>query len=317
MKKELQSFPEQCKKAINLSKEVKTFKGIDNVVVAGMGGSAFAGDVVNTLVGDEVEIKVNKDYTLPVRADSNTLVFVVSYSGNTEETLNVAKEAKEKGCEIVGISSNGKLKDFCEENNLTFVEVPSGIQPRCAMGYLSIPILKILEKSNLIKEVGIEKMVEELEQNRDEIEEKGKELANTLFNKIPLIYSSQRLECLSYGFKTRLNENSKIHAFAHQFPELNHNELVGYTNLIGNFYTIIIEDEDDYKRTRKRYSITKEVIEEEGGECKIIKTKGSNLISRSFQTLHLGDWVSYYLALKYDVDPEPVKIVENFKKKLK
>jgi len=299
MKKDLKTFPDQCKEAIDLSKNIKGFKGIKNVVIAGMGGSAFAGDVVQSLVGKEIKIEVNKDYTLSPYINSKTLVFVISYSGNTEETLSVAKEAKEKGCKVVGVSSDGKLEKWCSDNDIPFVKVPSGVQPRCALGYLSIPVLKILEKSNLISNVGIKKMADEIYKNKEEIEKEGKEISNILFNKIPLIYSSQKLKCLSYGWKTRLNENSKIHAFDHQFPELNHNELVGYTNLIGDFYTIIIEDEDDFKRTKERYTITKDMIEDYKGECKIIKTKGSNLISRIFQTLYLGDWVSYYLALKY------------------
>src|SRR6056297_4763 len=317
MKKDLKTFPDQCKEAISLSKKIKAFKNIKDVVIAGMGGSAFTGDVIQSLVGDEIEIKVNKDYTLPTHISSKTLVFVISYSGNTEETLNVAKEAKEKGCKIVGISSDGKIEKWCSENDIPFVKVPSGVQPRCALGYLSIPVLKILEKSDLVSNIRIKKMTEELYKKKEEIEKKGKKIADILFNKIPLIYSSQKLNCLSYGWKTRLNENSKIHAFAHQFPELNHNELVGYTNLIGDFYTIIIKDKEDFNRTKKRYDITKEVIEDYDSDCKVIETKGSNLISRIFQTLYLGDWASYYLALKYDVDPEPVDIVEKFKKKLK
>ncbi len=316
MKQNLESFPQQCKYALGLNPNIK-IKGVNKIIVAGVGGSAFAGSVLKTLLTDEISVVVAKDYGLPKDVDSKTLIFAVSYSGNTEETLYSVNEAIRRQCKIVGISSGGDLEKICKEKKLYHIKIPAGIEPRNALGYLLIPMLLVLQKNYLIEEQPIEEMIRELQKKQKVIKKQGVKIANVLFNRIPLIYSSEKLSCLSYGFKTRLNENSKIHAFSHQIPELDHNELVGYTKKIGDFYTIIIKDKDDFLRNKKRYDVTKKLIEKFGGECIIIETFGSSLISRIFNMLHLADWISYHLALKYQIDPGPVNIIEDLKKELK
>ena len=357
MLNDLRNFPKQCEEARELGREIR-IEGIEKVIVTGIGGSAFSGDVLKAIAGKEIEVIVNRDYNLP-DADDKTLVFAVSYSGNTEETLSALNEAKEKGCKIIGISSGGKIEEECNidvqeqpegAGKIYHIKVPSGIQPRNALGYLSIPMIVVLQENNLINGKHLDIMVNELKESN--IEERGRRIADLLINKIPLIYSSERLKCLSYGWKTRINENSKTHAFAGQIPEMNHNELVGYTRRRDNFYTIIIRDLGDSERIKKRFLITKELIEKYEGKCSIIDTQGSNgapplrrggtsngapplrrgrtsngatplrrggtsnLASRIFCTLHLGDWVSYYLALNYNIDPEPVEIIEYLKGRL-
>jgi len=313
MKKNLENFPNQCKEALALGKGIK-IDNINKIVISGIGGSAFAGDVLKAIVNEEIEITVNRDYYLPKSIDSQTLVFSVSYSGNTEETLYSAEEALAKGCKIIGISSDGELEKFCITNNLPYVRVPSGVEPRNALGYLSLPLIRILEENNIINRIKLENIPKDLKNNQ--IKRKAKQIANLLFKTIPLIYSSERFKCLSYGWKTRLNENTKIHAFANQIPELDHNELVGYTKKIGNFFTLIIRDKDDLIRNKKRFDITKKLIEKYKSKCLIVDTIGTNLASRVFCTLYLADWVSYCLALKYGIDPGPVKIIEYLKSEL-
>ncbi len=319
MKEILENFPKQCQEALKLGEGIKVRNNIDKVIITGMGGSGFVGDVLKAIVDEELNILINKDYFLPKDINRNTLVFVVSYSGNTEESLYAMKDAIKKGCKIIGVSSDGQLEKICKRKKIDFIEVPEGIQPRNATGYQTISVIMVLQENKLIRnrDKELKTMVEELKNKK--IQSQGKEIANLLFNKIPIIYSSERLKCISYGFKTRINENSKVLAFANQIPELHHNEITGYTHAkkIGNFYTIIIRDKDDFIRVKKRFLITEKIIKKYNGECTIIDTLGSNLISRIFSTLHLADWASYYLALKYKIDPAPVKLQEFLKKELK
>lgn len=314
MKQNIEGFPDQCKTALNLGKGIK-IGNINRVMVTGMGGSGFAGEVLKTIAGEEIEIHINRDYFLPKKLDQKTLVFVISYSGNTEETISAAKDAVNESCQIVGISSGGELEKFCRDKTIPYIKVPGGLEPRNALGYLTIPMINVLEENGLIQNKNIENLAEDL--NDKAIKQKAKKLAARLFKKIPLIYSSERLKCVSYGWKTRINENTKIHAFSHQIPELDHNELVGYTKRIGNFFAVIIRDKDDFERNKKRFEMTKRLIEKYKSECLIIDTIGTNLVSRIFCMLYLADWTSYFLALKYKVDPVPVKIIEDLKEELK
>ncbi len=320
MKNILENFYLQIKESQNLSGNLKIEnKNVKNIVISGVGGSAFAGDILKSLFGEKINILINRDYLLPkFLAPNDTIIFIVSYSGNTEETIYAVKEAKKRKFEIIAISSNGFLEKFALKNKIKFVKVPGGIQPRNAIGYLLIPIIKILENSKIINEKqNIETLSKTIKINEKKIQIKAKKIAKLLYNKIPLIYSSEKLKCLSYGWKTRLNENSKIHAFSHQFPELNHNELVGYTKKIAPFFTILIQDKDDFQRIKKRYEITKKLILKLNGECLVLNTQGKTLLERIFLCLHLADWTTYYLALQYGIDPEPVKIIQTLKKSLK
>ncbi len=311
MKNELNNFPQQCREAMQFGKGIRV-KNVEKIIVAGVGGSAFAGDVLKALVDRDIAVEVHRNYGLPPRS-KNALIFAVSFSGNTEETISAFEEA-EKG-QVVGISSGGILQKKCEEKGKPHVKIPGGIQPRNGLGYLCIPMINILAE-NKLAQLDIGSTVNELEKNQGELEKKGKQLAKKLVGFTPLIYSSEKLKCISYGWKTRINENAKIHAFAAQFPELNHNELVGYTKKTADFHTIIIQDKDDHPRIKKRFEITAELIRQMGGEVSVINTIGSSLASRIFNTLHLGDWTSYFLAIENSVDPAPVEVIEKLKKML-
>ena len=173
-----------------------------------------------------------------------------------------------------------------------------------------------MQNSNLIEDQTnfVNKTVETLQ--KPIFEERAKELAEKLVDKIPVIYSSDRLKAIAYKWKISFNENSKVHAFYNVFPELNHNEMVGYTNIKGNFYIIIIKDEDDYERTRKRMQLTKGIIKKAGVPVVEIALSGPCRLAKLISAIYIGDWTSYYLALEHELDPTPVSIVEEFKKKL-
>lgn len=313
----LMDFPNQVKKAWQLAENIKVDKDIDRIIITGMGGSALPGEILKSYLWHfKMPIEVNKNYFLPEYVNSRTLVFAISYSGNTEETIEAYRNAYRKNCKIIAITSGGKLAELAGKFKKDLVMVKSGLQPRLSYGYLFFPILKILQNSGIIEKQDreVEKLTAVLRKNI--YKEKAKQLAERLFNKVPLIYSSERLYAIAYKWKINFNENSKIHAFCNFFPELNHNEMVGFTKKNGDYYCIIIKDDYDERRIKKRMSITKDIITINKSPALELNITGTSDLVKIFSTIHIGDWTSYILALKNKVDPTPVKLVEYLKKKL-
>jgi len=256
----LAQFPKQIEIAVKLGKKIKFEGEIDKIVVAGMGGSGVGGELLKNYLDLKIPVFVNKGYGLPNFVNSRTLVFVVSYSGNTEETVNAYRAALRKGCKIVCITSGGKLIELAEQQGKAVIKIKSGIQPRAALAYLFFPMLNVIHSCSLIDDpskdvAGLVKVL-----RKDIFKEKGKELAKRLADKVPIIYASDRFKAVAYRWKTQINENAKVHAFTNTFSELNHNEMVGYTSLKGYYYVVIIKDESDLPQIRKRMMLTKEII---------------------------------------------------------
>lgn len=316
MREVLLKFPEQFPEALELAKNLKVDGDFDSIIITGMGGSAWPGEIVDAYLKDlQIPIYVNRDYTLPKQASEKGLVIASSYSGNTEETLSAFRQAMDKGMPAFAVTSGGKLKEICEQEGIPFVLIPEGMQPRCATGYILTSIVSVLSNSGIIpdKSQDILETAEALKSAN--LEGRGRELAGKLPNKTPLIYTSERMKPIGFVWKIKFNENSKIMAFSNTFPELNHNEITGYAEPRG-FHTIILMDKEDHPRIRKRMEITKELIESRGGEATLIETEGESLLTRMFSAIYLGDWVSYHLAVMRGVDPTPVDIIEDLKKKI-
>jgi glucose/mannose-6-phosphate isomerase len=312
----LAQFPKQIERAVKLGKKIKFEGEIDKIVVAGMGGSGVGGELLKNYLDLKIPVFVNKGYGLPNFVNSRTLVFVVSYSGNTEETVNAYRAALRKGCKIVCITSGGKLIELAEQQGKAVIKIKSGIQPRAALAYLFFPMLNVIHSCSLIDDpskdvAGLVKVL-----RKDVFKEKGKELAKRLADKVPIIYASDRFKAVAYRWKTQINENAKVHAFTNTFSELNHNEMVGYTSLKGYYYVVIIKDESDLPQIRKRMMLTKEIIRKSGVDIIEIGITGGSLLTKMFSAIYIGDWTSYYLALEYETDPTPVDVIEGFKKKL-
>lgn len=314
----LESLPDHIKEGWALAGDIK-FKDINKIILTGMGGSALSGEILRTYLSDELKItlEVNKDYTLPKYTDEKTLVIVSSYSGNTEEPVEAFREANRKGCKIIMISSGGKVKELAKQMHKEFIELPRGLPPRMSYVLIFFALLKIFQNSGLI-----ENKVEEVKKalttlKKDIYKKKAEELAEKIYGKIPIIYASKRLYAVAYKWKINFNENSKIHSFCNYFPELNHNEMVGYTKINGNYFIIIIRDDYDDAKIKKRMDITKKIIQEKKCHALDIDLAGLSFLAKIFATIYLGDWTSYFLAIKNNEDPTPVDLVEDFKKKLK
>ncbi len=316
MIKVIENIPEHIAEAVKLAKDVKITEPIKNIMVAGMGGSAVSGDILKAYLKDKINVEVNKNYFLPELAGKETLLFILSYSGNTEETISAFRRAQRKNMNMVIITSGGKLEELSKISKTPCIIIPRGFQPRAAIAYLFFPMLAVLYNSHLIDNPveDVKKTIKALK--NPQFKERAQDLAEKLVEKIPLIYASERMGVVAYRWKTQFNENAKIHAFFHVFPELDHNELVGYGNIKAGYHVIIIKDDDDYVKVKKRMDITKRLISEAGINVTEMVIKGDCFLTKLFSAVYLGDLTSYYLALKYGTDPTPVDIIEELKKEL-
>ncbi|NQU99061.1 bifunctional phosphoglucose/phosphomannose isomerase [Candidatus Woesearchaeota archaeon] len=317
MKSIIQGFASQINLAYRQKVEVNFDGEINKVIIAGMGGSAIAGDILKAYLHKEkTPIIVNRDYDLPNDADTKTLVVISSYSGNTEETISSYKDALRKGCKTVIITSGGKLSNMAITNRTQVIKIPRDLQPRAALGYSFFPMLRVME---ILRITGNHKKeVEHLVKGLDKkiFMETGINLSEKLVGRVPIIYSSELFGPVAYRWKTQLNENSKVMAFYNLFPELNHNELSSTKNLTAKFHCIMIRTDLDPHRVVKRMEITKDRYRKQGIDVTDIAIKGDTLLTKLFSSIYIGDWTSYFLALRYETDPTPVNEVEELKKAL-
>lgn len=326
LRKIILDFPSQFRKGVEIGRASSLSNPlfpISNIIISGMGGSALPGDILNlfnkhlSLVG--IPIYIHRNYGLPAEADKNSLVICISYSGNTEETVSTFKEARQQNLTLTCISSGGEIEKLSKEYQVPLARIEKdNIQPRYALGYQFGAVMGILYNCRLIKNEFLENLMNlESTIKPASLEEEGRGIAEKIQDKIPLIYASfQNLE-LARIIKIKFNENSKTPAFYNFFPELNHNEMVGFTNKADNFFALLIKDENDFSRNLKRIELTSKILRKYGSESEIVDMKGDNAIEKLLNTLLLGDWASYYLALLHNIDPTPVDMVEEFKKELK
>jgi glucose/mannose-6-phosphate isomerase len=331
----LLSFPAQCKEASQIATSAKILfdkRDFNKIVFAGLGGSAIGADLVKAYLYFEskIPLSVYREYDLPAFVDSSTLVIISSYSGNTEETVSAYLEAKEKGATLIIISSGGEVKELARKDNFTFIQIPIGLPPRCALGYLSIIPLCLLAELGLIKDVSssVEQTIATLEDLKKKKLDPGipqkenlaKFVASRLYNKFTVIYSSSvHFDVCATRFKGQLNENSKALALSHVFPEMNHNEIVGWQNpqkLFKNFVVVMLRDMGVHPRVIKRMDITRQILKDEGVEVIEVYSQGQGLLSRILSLIYIGDFTSLYLAILYGIDPTPVDRVTYLKQEL-
>ena len=318
----INQLPDQFIQAFNEVK-IKLSSDTKKIVFCGMGGSALPANLLKTFLSVSklnfnIPIKINRDYTLPDQADDSWCGIFSSYSGNTEETLSCLAEAEKRGLkQIVIISHAGKLKQFAEEKGYLLIEVPDTLQPRLSYGYMIGAMLKLFSNSGLLN-LNLEEITKDVEACsalNSKLEEQGKSLAESIKGKIPIVYASNVWKYLAMVWKINFNENSKTQSFWNCFPELNHNEMVGYTNLIADYKIIILKDPADHERIQKRMDVFKQVLGDKI-DIEIVPMIGETPFTKMLSTLLIGQWTSYHLALLYKLDPAPVDLVEEFKKKI-
>ncbi|MBN2458977.1 bifunctional phosphoglucose/phosphomannose isomerase [Candidatus Woesearchaeota archaeon] len=289
------------------------------VLIAGMGGSSIAGLLLKSYLEDEcIRLDVIQDYVLPKWADNKTLLIACSYSGNTEETLSVFKEARRAECSIVAVTTGGKLEEYTRISKIPTMLLQAGYQPRAAMTVQFFAMLRVLERLKLIpsKAAEVLKLKEDLKNQLQSLEKNAMILSDKLLSKTPIIYTSRRFGTVGYRWKCQFNENSKVMSYNNVFPELNHNEVEGYANTRGNYHAIILRFSEDHRRVQRRMSLTKEIMLRKGISATEIGITGPSLLSKLFSAILLGDLTSYYLALRIGMNPSKVELIEGFKKDL-
>jgi len=293
---------------------------INNVVITGLGGSGIGGKIIAQLAANEcpVAIVTNNTYTLPSFVNKNTLVIACSYSGNTEETLFALREAQAKGAEIACVTSGGELEKIAKANGYNLITIPGGNPPRAMLAY-SLPQLAYLLKhyslvsANFISQ--LENSPKFLKSIEADAKTQGEQLAKNLHKKPIMLYADSMLEGVIVRFRQQINENSKLLANHNVYPEMNHNELVGWAG--GNNEAVVtFSTPFDHERSTLRMKICEPIIKGKTNNYYSITAKGSNLIESSLYLILLGDWSSVYLAELSQVDATEVNVIDGLKSAL-
>jgi len=316
----IKKYSEMCLEAVKIAKKVDIpdYK-FNKILVCGVGGSAICGDLLRDLLKNRVPIPIDvcRDYHLPAYVDKDTLTFCISYSGNTEETLSQFVDCVKRKTKIIGITSGGKLEEWCKKFDLPYVLIPSGYQPRSALSYLFFSILVCLQKLgvvNLQKEI-----VETIELLKRIKTDSVKKLASSMKDSEIIVYSSDEFSGVAKRIKTQINENSKTPAKYDVFPELDHNEIVGYQNerLNKNSFVLILRGKDEPEEIKARIDITKDLIKGKVKAMEDVWAEGKSKLAKIMSLIFLGDVLSYELAVLNDVNPIEVESIVILKKKLK
>ena len=300
------------------------------LVVAGMGGSAIGGALARAALGDHASrpILFARAYGLPGWTTPDTTVLCASYSGDTEETLACYEAAGALGARRIVVASGGRLGEQAREDGVPVIPVAGGFQPRAAVAYMTVAALEVAALCGAGPRMGseidvaaehLEQLVEEWGPEGDEDGE-AKRLARALLGTVPLIAGASGLTApAAYRWKTQLNENAKVPAFAHDLPELDHNELVGWTGAgeLARFAAVFLDDADVHPRVKARIELTRDLIAPSAaGGTWVVQSRGRTTIERILSLVLLGDLVSLYLAVLRGVDPGCVELIESLKNRL-
>ena len=327
------ALPEQVTAAADRAKDLEGLPSIDDVnsvVVLGMGGSGIAGDIVAAVAGPfmPVPVVVAKSYELPAFVGDGTLVFAVSFSGDTEETVEATSEAAVQGAKVVVVSGGGELTRLGEAWGSPIVPVPDDIPvPRAGVGALAIPPLVVLEQIGLFP--GARKWVDEaarcLTSRRDELkgdDPLATDLARRIGRTIPLIYGGGTLGAVAaMRWKTQMNENAKIPAFWNAQPELCHNEIAGWGqhgDLTRQAITLIgLRHDFEHPQVMRRFELVFGMVDEAVASIEQIQARGDGQLAQLLDLILVGDLTSLHMALNEGIDPGPAPALDEIKIALK
>jgi glucose/mannose-6-phosphate isomerase len=295
------------------------------LVVAGMGGSAIGGALARAALGDHASrpIFVTRAYGLPPWTTPETTVLCASYSGNTEETLACYESAAALGAQRVVVTTGGRLAELARADRVPVIPLPGGFQPRAAVAYMTVAALEVAALCGagprLTSEIDVaashtEQLVAEWGPDAAE-DSLAKEIAGKLLGSAPVIAGAGLTAPIAYRWKTQINENAKLPCFAHELPELDHNEIVGWEGAesVGRFAAVFLDDSDAHPRVKERMELTEKLIADHATASLHLETRGQTTIERVFSLVLLGDLVSLYLAVLRGVDPGPVEVLEKLK----
>ena len=301
---------------------------IKNIVFAGMGGSALSALISKSYPGYKIPFEVVRDYLIPDYVNEQTLFIASSYSGNTEETVSALDFALQKKAQIIVLCSGGVLQKIAKEKNLDLILIPKGLQPRYTVFYGLRAILEILVELKLCEAEKLEQFVNASDFIKDSAKQwasevrttsnLAKQIAQETSGKSIVIYGGNLFAQVAYKWKISFNENAKQVAWWNQFSEFNHNEFIGWTKqpVIKPYCVIEIISDKEHPRILKRFELSNKLLSGNMPHPIIVKPKGSNLIEEILYAINLGDFVSLYSAILNGVNPEPVELIEKFKREL-
>jgi glucose/mannose-6-phosphate isomerase len=326
-------FPENMRKAIknvrnfrlphrvNIGTRTIDYSGkVNKIVFAGMGGSAIAGDLIRDWLDLDVSVVMEavRGYHLPAYVDEETLVFLISYSGNTEETLSCMLDALRKGCRIVSISSNGALARVNKTLGLPVIGLPKMAAARVSFPYLFAPIPYILSRLDILPIENVERELSETTKTLDKLAKEyaidvpfeknlAKKAALQIFGTVPVIYSYGPYRSVGLRFKTQVNENCKLPARCDFFPELNHNEIMGWEaskRILRHYTLILLRSSDEPQEVRTRIEALKKKFFQKSAKSVLeIHAQGDSLLSRMLHLLFTADMISLYLSVLHRRNP--------------
>lgn len=324
MRRLIKEFTSQLTEALEIGKNtnLKAPKNtINNIVITGLGGSGIGGKIATQLMADQLKVPavINNDYSLPKFVNENTLVIVSSFSGNTEETLEALQSAQKANAEIACITSGGKLAQIANDNNYNLLVLPTAFSPRAMLTYSVIQQLFLFHHYGFINNEFIDdtrETVKLLDTEVNDIMAVAKQTANALFEKTTVAYSEASMEGVITRFRQQINENSKSLAWEHVFPEMNHNELVGWAGGKDEYAVLIFRSSFEHSRSSVRINISKDIFRKYTSTVLEFNAKGDTLLAQSFYHILLGDWISVYLAELNKVDDVEVKVIDFLKAEL-
>ncbi len=329
----LHEFPAQCQRAwekiMGFDLPPK-YKGIEGVIILGMGGSAIGGDLVRrlALAESKTPVWVHRDYGLPPFVDERTLVIASSYSGNTEETLSAFTQSLKTRAKKLVLTTGGKLKQLAEKEGIPVFAIDYQAPPRAAFPHSFIPLVGIFQKLGLLKDKSAElkegletlnKLADDLAETNPLVSNPAKQLATKLHRNVVIIYGAELLSEVARRWKTQLNENSKTMAFFELFPELNHNAAVGYDfppEVKERVFVVLLHSSLLNPRNQLRYKATARLMTRAQIKHQMVEAMGASPLVQMMSLILFGDYVSFYLAVLNGVDPTPIDSIDFVKKYL-
>lgn len=299
-------------------------KSFSRIVICGMGGSALPAELLSATFSQfgvditQYPIYIHRSYKESPYIDENTLVLAISYSGNTEETVSAYEDTLAKGRTVIALAADGVLINKAKEQGNPYVVIPNPdpyFQPRYATLYILKAILQVLIAYDIIDESNQDILTTLLQGvNPQEFEEQGQQLAQSIKGKTPIVYATEPYKVVAHLWKIKINENAKTPCFWNYVPELNHNEMVGFTNPQADFQFIFIHNASETSRNILRFEKLNTLFTSRGlSVIDIIVPDYGNHLANIIAMILIGDWTAYYLALAYGIDPTPVDMVEEFK----
>jgi glucose/mannose-6-phosphate isomerase len=322
MQQIIKSFPQQIIEAAQASLQANVIPpsstSLQHIVIAGMGSSSVAGAIVHSCLQDKLSIplQISHDYTLPGYVSSHTLLILISYSGNTEETISAFRIGLEKEARMVVISSGGALQTEAQAQKIPFLSLPAGLPPRGSLAYNLTYVLQVLSSFNLFRWDFQAELLAAAAMLTDELKSLKKgalAVAKTIQGKLPVIYTTSRYEGVALRLRQQLNENGKQLCWHQLIPELNHHEVVGWEQPISHLAVILLTGPNLGERLQLQQDSLQAIVQRHCKDLIRLEAKGSTLLIQSLYLIHLGDWISFYLAAAKGVDPMKIQSIDQIK----